>query len=337
MKRLYNRAKEAIRPKAVVLMYHRVAELESDVWDIAVSPTHFEQQLQVLQKSGRVVPLKAIAAGVREGNLKRGSIALTFDDGYADNYTVAKQLLEHYKLPATFFITTGNLGQAKEFWWDSLEHLFLFTKELPENLNIMLGREMQQFEFGEETHLTDPIYQAHRQWKASEQAPPTVRARHYLQIWQKLQPLPHEVQQEALQKLFAWAGQSTIREGYQSMSVLQLQELGGNPLFDIGIHTLTHPALAYHQPDYQQQEIIACRQHLQNVLNNSIDLLAYPFGNHNEASITIAADEKLLAAVTTKEQLVSTSSHPYRLGRFQVKNWQGPLFENHLQRWSKRK
>lgn len=336
MKRLYYRAKAALRPKALVLMYHRIAEPDSDVWEIAVRPKHFEEHLQVLQKSGMAVSLRSLATGLRQGKLKRGSIALTFDDGYADNFTIARPLLEQYQIPATFFITTGNLGQKKEFWWDELEQLFLFTRELPQNLKIHFGEQEYSFDFGSESHLSETLLQAHRHWQASTQAAPSLRARNYLQIWQQLQPLPHTIQQKKLQELRAWAGLALqVREDYLSMSIAQLQELAGNPLFDIGIHTLTHPALACHDQEYQQAEIAECRQFLAHTLGNPVDLLAYPFGINNATTIAIAAEEKLLAACTTKEEPVSSASHPYRMGRYQVKDWSGSSFSQYVQQWPK--
>lgn len=336
MKRLYHRAKAALRPKALVLMYHRIADPDSDVWEIAVRPEHFEEQLQVLQKSGKVVSLRSLATGLRQGKLKRGSIALTFDDGYADNFLVAKPLLEQYQIPATFFITTCNLGKQKEFWWDELEQLLLLTRELPQHLTIHLGEAAHLFDFGTEAHLNDAQLQAHRQWQAGKQPPPGLRASNYLQIWQLLQPLPHVLQQQKLEEIRSWAGLAPqVREDYLSMSVAQLQELAANPLFEIGIHTLTHPALACHDREYQQMEIAGCRKFLAQTLGNPADLLAYPFGINNTTTMAIAAEEKLLAAFTTKEEAVSSTSFPYRMGRYQVKDWGGSEFAHYVQQWSK--
>ncbi len=53
-------------PRAVVLMYHRVATLRSDVWEISVSPAHFEQHLAFLKKRGNVIPLPELAERVAE-------------------------------------------------------------------------------------------------------------------------------------------------------------------------------------------------------------------------------------------------------------------------------
>lgn len=73
--------------------------------DIAISPERFEQQLEWLAGSGRVVPLRETLNGA-----SNGAIAITFDDGYRDNLTVALPLLEKFNLPMTLFAVAGFAG-----------------------------------------------------------------------------------------------------------------------------------------------------------------------------------------------------------------------------------
>ena len=109
--------------RAVVLMYHRIATPAHDHWQLSVSPQNFEAHLQVL-KQYNVFDLATLVTQV-----PNNGIAISFDDGYIDNYTIAKPLLEKYHLPATFFITNGSLGKQTEFWWDELEHIFSNDEE----------------------------------------------------------------------------------------------------------------------------------------------------------------------------------------------------------------
>jgi peptidoglycan/xylan/chitin deacetylase (PgdA/CDA1 family) len=51
------------------------------------------------------------------------SVAITFDDGYTDNYQAAARILERHDTPATFFIATGFIGERREYWWDELEQI----------------------------------------------------------------------------------------------------------------------------------------------------------------------------------------------------------------------
>jgi len=86
-----------------VLVYHSISTpREPMLADIDISPARFQQQLQWLARTGRVVRL--------EETLKRASgraIGITFDDGYRDNLTVALPLLEKFNLPMTLFVVAG--------------------------------------------------------------------------------------------------------------------------------------------------------------------------------------------------------------------------------------
>ena len=326
--------KRYLQPSAVVLMYHRIAAPESDVWDIAVSAPNFEEHLQLLKRKGNVIPLKEMVAGLTSGALKRNSIAITFDDGFVDNFSVARPLLEQYKLPATFFITTGNLGQEKEFWWDELEHLILFAEQLPPSFNATVGGELVALELGTEASLNDALRMQHRQWRAFVTEPPGARAALFLQLWQLLRPMPHAEQQQALNNIRQWAGvPPTVRHEYKSMTAAQLQQLASNSLFDIGIHTVTHPALAYHSAPYQHKELVENKLHLEKLIERETKILAYPYGNYNELTLQLVKELNLMAALTTEEQRVTPQSNLYRVGRFQVKNWSGAVLADYLNTW----
>ncbi|MCC9138945.1 polysaccharide deacetylase family protein [Pontibacter silvestris] len=330
--------KKYFAPQAMVLMYHSIAEPESDVWDIAVSPANFEQQLQELKKAGNVVPLKELTDGVYNKSLKNNSIAITFDDGYVDNFSTAKPLLEKYNLPATFFIASGYLGQAREFWWDELEHLILFTEQLPLAITITINNILVEVSLDEEATLNKVLWQKHKVWKAFVEKPASKRCRLYLELWQQLKALPEDELLQHLQSIRSWAGVArSVRTGAISMAVEQLQELEQHTLFDIGAHTVTHPALALHKRAYQRQELLLNKSFLEKTLNQTIELLAYPYGSYNGYSMAEAYEAGFKAAFTTEGKVISEGDHPYSLARFQVKNWTGAEFKQQLQLWKSKK
>jgi peptidoglycan/xylan/chitin deacetylase (PgdA/CDA1 family) len=91
-----------------VLVYHTIsAPVEPLLADADISPARFERQLQWLARWRRVVPLwETLRTPAR-----RRLVALTFDDGYQDNLTVALPLLEKFQLPMTLFVTAGFVGR----------------------------------------------------------------------------------------------------------------------------------------------------------------------------------------------------------------------------------
>ncbi len=91
-----------------VLVYHTISSPPEPMEaDADISPERFERQLRWLSRWRRVVPL---AETLREAP-RRGLVAITFDDGYRDNLTVALPLLERFQLPMTLFVTAGFLGR----------------------------------------------------------------------------------------------------------------------------------------------------------------------------------------------------------------------------------
>ncbi|WP_338051666.1 polysaccharide deacetylase family protein [Pseudonocardia acidicola] len=101
----------------VTLMYHSVAEYESDPFLVTVTPGRFRRQLNWLQQRGlRGVSMRELVAARRRGDT-RGLIGLTFDDGYTDFATeVAPTLLRH-GFTATVFVLAERLGGTND--WES--------------------------------------------------------------------------------------------------------------------------------------------------------------------------------------------------------------------------
>ena len=127
MRRTLKAAKKLFRdrPRPVILMYHRIADPAYDPWGLAVSAVHFKDQLGALKTRRHPLPMAALVENLKSGTLDDRMVALTFDDGYVDNVTTAKPLLEAAGVPATTFLTTGWLGRTDEFWWDELAEMCL--------------------------------------------------------------------------------------------------------------------------------------------------------------------------------------------------------------------
>src|SRR5689334_25421583 len=103
-------------------MYHRIDGSRRDPWQLSVSPENFAEHVEVLAASGRpLLEFGAMVEAMRADRLPPRSIAVTFDDGYADNALTAVPLLEAGGVPATFFVVVDAVDSERELWWDELE------------------------------------------------------------------------------------------------------------------------------------------------------------------------------------------------------------------------
>lgn len=105
-------------PYMSVMLFHRVTDaIPPD--GITVGVDWFRQFCSLMQRSYHVVPVAEVYHLLETGTPPPPrTVAITFDDGYADNLHAAEILHEH-GLPATFFVATGSVGAASHYEWDS--------------------------------------------------------------------------------------------------------------------------------------------------------------------------------------------------------------------------
>lgn len=112
-----------IKPRRVtpILMYHAVSSTRGST--MHVSPSNFSNQMKFLKDKGfKVISLDELVENIQKGKtfLPR-TVAITFDDGYEDNYLNAFPVLEKYKMPATIFIITDYVDISKGYLkWDQV-------------------------------------------------------------------------------------------------------------------------------------------------------------------------------------------------------------------------
>ena len=107
-----------LRNSAVIVAFHRIQDtVRSDGLTIDVGM--FERYCRFFARHFRVISLRDLVHGLERGRGVKRNLAITFDDGYRDNFENAVPVLEKLSLPATFFVVTRWIGTDIVPWWDS--------------------------------------------------------------------------------------------------------------------------------------------------------------------------------------------------------------------------
>jgi peptidoglycan/xylan/chitin deacetylase (PgdA/CDA1 family) len=241
-------------PPGTVLLYHRIIERTDDPLGLCVSPEHFAEHVSVLRRRD-VVSLDDVGPG---------QIAITFDDGYADNLVAAELLGD---LPATLFVSTGHVEAGAPFWWDELLRALAAGK--------------------------GPLRLRDRAWPGRSEV-----ERRYVGTW--LQGLAPAEIESLLIELRAWAG---VEPGPDPADrPLTIQELRALP-WALGAHTRDHPSLRALPPHEQRVQIERSRDDLIAWTGRRPTAFSYPFGapggDFDRVSERLVREAGFTRAVTT--------------------------------------
>lgn len=236
-----------------ILMYHRFSKVPAPGH---VGAGEFEQQVRYISRHYNPVTVSRIALALYEGeSLPRNSIAITVDDGYEDFFSIAWPILKKYKVPATFYVTTGFVNGDLWLWPDQLRYLLEQSPEIENRFNFGL--------FNVQT---------------------PVKAAEFEQVfWRINQIMLKADNAEKLQCLDAMASAWQVElpdeppKGYKAVTWGQLQQMQAEGL-EVGGHTKTHPSLARVSLDEAGSEISGCFQALEQNLGKAIRSFCYPNG-----------------------------------------------------------
>ena len=293
-------------------MYHRVASLEVDPWALCVTAQNFAEHLEVLQKEARPISLKQLVQAHTQGHIPDRAVAVTFDDGYADNLYNAKPLLEKYNIPATVFVASGFVGHKYEFWWDELERIFLQPGTLPEILTLSVNGKTYQWELGEAADYSEDNYQRYCGWTVDWQEAPSLRQSLYFSLHQLVQPLPEAERREVINNLRAWSGVKLAgRPTHRALSREELLTLSRGEMIEVGSHTVTHPFLAALPKSSQLDEIQRSKTFLEESIGRPVRKFAYPYGIYAKETVKIVRKAGFDSACATIVDSVWRGSSPF--------------------------
>jgi peptidoglycan/xylan/chitin deacetylase (PgdA/CDA1 family) len=284
-----------------------VEELKSDPQLLAVSPFNFEQHIKYLKENYNICSLSDLVESIKSKKILPKSVAITFDDGYADNYYNAYPILQKYDAPATIFITTSMIGNNSGFWWDMLE--ILLSNEIPNVLEI-------------EIHGKNYIYNTDNELN---------KRKSYTELHKLLKSMPSKYRDGIINKISEWAGvENMYLENRRVLNKDEIKKLASDKLIEIGAHTHGHPQLSALTKYEQYQEIRESKVILETITGRDIIVFSYPFGtmtDYNLDSIKICRKIGFEVACSNYQGQVRYNIDCLQLPRFIVRNWAIEVFK----------
>lgn len=275
-----------------ILIFHRVLERRDPLFPQEVDALRFDCMMRMVACAFNVLPLTEAARRLSSGSLPRRALAITFDDGYADNCDIAMPILRRYGLSATFFVATGFLDGGR-MWNDTviecLRNTSAFTVDLADfglpRLSISSTTERRM--------AIDKV----------------IAAIKYL--------APRE-RDLALERLHALCGGPLLSNSLM-MTGEQVRLLHQQGMA-VGAHTVHHPILSSLPDDEARTEIADSRATLETLLGEGITSFAYPNGrpgtDYDQRHAEMVRSQGFEVAVSTAPGVSRQGDDAIQLSRF---------------------
>jgi len=306
--RIYGRFRKSyLQNGPIILAYHRVLpdpgeEYPFDEELISADPDSFERQLEFVKRNFNVTNFQRMHEEIlSEGKIPHGSLVITFDDGYADNYEIAYPILVKHGLTATIFVTTGHVGMTDLFWFEKVS--FYFKTLGSYELNIGSLNFKEHVDENNRIMLRDSL----------------------LGILKKV---PNQVRENAMAELEALFGEkSQEAAAHHLINTLTWEQIvemdrGG---IEMGSHTVSHPVLSSMEEREIHLELIESKKILEEKLGHEIVSVSYPVGGQfdfNPLVERIAFESGYKFGLSYINGANSDLSKPYALKRVHIERYQ---------------
>lgn len=320
--------KHTVSSGALILVYHRVvASSNPGRSPMSVTPAALASHIAWLHQHANPMSVSRLVHTLRNGQVPQRAVAVTFDDGYANNLHQAKPIFERHDVPATVLVTTGALGQDQEFWWDEVKRLLLQPGTLPERLSLSIkGRE---YDWNLAYSPPDRSDRFRGHWLFGKKAPhqPASREEVFRCIHKLLKGSPEEERQKVLEALSKWAGaRANPRPTHRPMTADEVARLAEGGLIDIGAHTVTHPVLSALPIASQREEISASKRRLEGILGRPVTTIAFPYGSRRDytgETVAFVQEAGFECASSNFRDVIFFVVDCYQLPRISVRSWDG--------------
>lgn len=289
---------EAKMGKLYIAMYHYTRDLKHSRYPEikGLDKELFKNQIEFMKNSFNVVTMEQVLENIQgEGmhGLPENALLLTFDDGYADNYTVAYPILEEYGLQGSFFIpgktfvTHQLLDVNKIHYILASADIYKLVDDLKKQMDYYRGSEYQYASTDELFHE----YAVENRFDIKE----TIFVKRMLQT-----VLPEKLRNTISSNLFEkYVGVTEEQLAYELyMTEEQVRTMKRHGMF-IGIHGYDHYWLGNLPEDKMKQDILMALDTLDEFIDRKQWVMNYPYGSYNQEVIRYIRQQGACIGLTT--------------------------------------
>lgn len=289
---------EAKMGKLYIAMYHYTRDLKHSRYPEikGLDKELFKNQIEFMKNSFNVVTMEQVLENIQgEGmhGLPENALLLTFDDGYADNYTVAYPILEEYGLQGSFFIigktfaTHQLLDVNKIHYILASADIYKLVDDLKKQMDYYRGSEYQYASTDELFHE----YAVANRFDIKE----TIFVKRMLQT-----VLPEKLRNTISSNLFEkYVGVTEEQLAYELyMTEEQIRTMKRHGMF-IGIHGYDHYWLGNLPKDKMKQDILMALDTLDEFIDRKQWVMNYPYGSYNQEVIRYIRQQGACIGLTT--------------------------------------
>ena len=275
-----------------ILIYHRVND-EGDRFFPAIPIDVFAQQMEYLASYWNVLPLEDAVERVTRKDVPDNAIAITFDDGYRDNFLHAFPILKKLSLPATIFLATEVIGTGRTLWHDRVFSAFRETRR-PSLIGIPSENDRYDLStLASKLATQEKILRFI--WSLGEDD----RTRWIQCLTEKLQ-VPDR--QHVSKLMLTWD---------------EIRFMHGQGI-SFGAHTVTHPILSKLPSHRALEELQQSKATIERELQAPVRTFAYPIGrreDYDEGTKRLVREVGYICALTTVPGTNMDNADPYELRR----------------------
>jgi glycosyltransferase involved in cell wall biosynthesis/peptidoglycan/xylan/chitin deacetylase (PgdA/CDA1 family) len=290
-------ARWAYSRAGVIFAFHRILPKDQECFDpeMTTSEEMFSDFLDWVGTSYQVVPLNEILdRQKKDTKLCQPICAITFDDGWHDNYLYAFPQLIRRRLPATVFLPVRFIGTPRRFWQ---EQLWFCMQAIPDGQRTeLIGQVSRRFPWFPRQPECCNSYGALKRLLLTR---PSTEAEEFTQfVVERSRPF----------------GDVAGRAFLNWDEVKVMQEAG----VQFGSHTLNHTLLPNASPWIANAEVSKSREELSARLGSEVNEFSYPWGASGPHASESVQKSGYAHAVTTQPGLVQSDSNPFLLSRIPI-------------------